>query len=79
MSFLSNSVLAFSMSTDAFAAAIGKGVAMRKPRFTTALRIGALFGVIETITPLIGWLIGLAAPLSITGLPSAFLRWSVAT
>ncbi len=66
MSFLSNSVLAFSMSTDAFAAAIGKGVAMRKPRFTTALRIGALFGVIETITPLIGWLIGLAASSFIT-------------
>jgi putative Mn2+ efflux pump MntP len=54
------------MSTDAFAAALGKGVAMRKPRFVEAMRIGAIFGVIETITPVIGWLIGLAASSFIT-------------
>ncbi|HEY4316175.1 MAG TPA: manganese efflux pump MntP [Herbaspirillum sp.] len=50
--------LALAMSTDAFAAAIGKGAAMHKPRFFHALRIGVLFGVIEAITPIIGWLIG---------------------
>ncbi len=49
------------MSTDAFAAAIGKGAAMRKPRFSDALRAGLIFGVIEAITPLIGWLLGRAA------------------
>ncbi len=49
------------MSTDAFAAAIGKGAAMRKPRLTDALRAGLIFGVIEAITPLIGWLLGRAA------------------
>jgi putative Mn2+ efflux pump MntP len=66
MSFISNSLLAFSMSTDAFAAAIGKGVAMRKPRLLEAARIGAIFGVVETITPVVGWIIGLAASSFIT-------------
>jgi putative Mn2+ efflux pump MntP len=51
-------LLALAMSTDAFAAAIGKGATMHKPRFFQALRIGLLFGVIEAATPIIGWLIG---------------------
>lgn len=50
--------LALAMSTDAFAAALGKGAAMHKPRFLQALRIGLLFGCIEAITPIIGWLLG---------------------
>ncbi|MDQ2823806.1 MAG: manganese efflux pump MntP [Pseudomonadota bacterium] len=50
--------LALAMSTDAFAAALGKGAAMQKPRFLQALRIGLLFGCIEAITPIIGWLLG---------------------
>lgn len=50
--------LALAMSTDAFAAALGKGAAMRQPRFLQALRIGLLFGCIEAITPIIGWLLG---------------------
>jgi putative Mn2+ efflux pump MntP len=54
-------MLALAMSTDAFAAAIGKGSSLHKPRITEALRMGLIFGVIETITPLIGWLIGSAA------------------
>ena len=35
------------MSTDAFAAAVGKGAAMHKPRFPDALRAGVIFGTIE--------------------------------
>ncbi len=49
------------MSTDAFAAAIGKGASLRHPRLSQALRTGLIFGVIEGITPLIGWAIGQAA------------------
>jgi putative Mn2+ efflux pump MntP len=49
------------MSTDAFAAAIGKSSSLHKPRLTEALRTGLIFGVIEAITPIIGWLIGQAA------------------
>jgi len=61
MNFAALVLLALAMSTDAFAAAIGKGAAMHKPRFFQALRIGLLFGVIEAITPLIGWAIGSVA------------------
>jgi putative Mn2+ efflux pump MntP len=53
--------LALAMSTDAFAAAIGKGSSLHKPRLTEALRTGLIFGVIEAITPVIGWFIGQAA------------------
>lgn len=61
MSFLSLVLLAFAMSTDAFAAAVGKGASLHKPRFLYALRTGLIFGVIEAITPVIGWFIGQAA------------------
>ncbi|WP_199508852.1 MULTISPECIES: manganese efflux pump MntP family protein [unclassified Psychrobacter] len=51
-------LLAFSMSTDAFSVAIGKGANLKNPRFTQALRLGLIFGIVEAITPLVGWLIG---------------------
>ena len=54
-------LLGFAMSTDAFAAAIGKGAAMTRPRFSQALRAGLIFGVIEAITPVLGWLLGRSA------------------
>ena len=54
-------LLGFAMSTDAFAAAIGKGAAMTRPRLSQALRVGLIFGVIEAITPVIGWLLGKSA------------------
>jgi manganese efflux pump family protein len=58
MNLISLVLLALAMSTDAFAAAIGKGAALGKVRLIQALKIGLLFGVIEAITPLIGWAIG---------------------
>lgn len=61
MSPLSILLIGLAMSTDAFAAAIGKGVAMGRPRLRDALRTGLIFGVIEAITPLLGWLLGKAA------------------
>ena len=66
MSLLSILLLGFAMSTDAFAAAIGKGAAMRAPRFPDALRAGLIFGVIEGLTPVIGWALGLAAAAYVT-------------
>jgi len=53
--------LAFAMSTDAFAAAIGKGATLHQPRLREALRTGLIFGVIEGFTPVVGWAIGLTA------------------
>lgn len=53
-------ILAFSMSADACAAAIARGASTR-PRFWTAIKSGAVFGIIEAITPLVGWALGLVA------------------
>ena len=53
-------VLSISMSTDAFAAAVGRG-ASHRPALGQALRAGLVFGVIEAITPIIGWSLGLIA------------------
>ena len=54
-------LLALSMSTDAFSVAISKGTSLKNPRFTEAFRMGVIFGSIEAITPIIGWLIGHSA------------------
>ena len=51
-------LLALAMSTDAFAAAVGKGAAMLRPRWRDALRTGAVFGAVATLTPLVGWALG---------------------
>ncbi|CAL1690628.1 putative manganese efflux pump MntP [Brevundimonas subvibrioides] len=53
-------ILSLSMSTDAFAAAVGRG-ASHRPSWKGAVRAGMVFGVIEAITPLIGWTLGLVA------------------
>ena len=61
MTFVSILLLGLAMSTDAFAAALGKGAAMLKPRWSEVLRISLIFGIVETLTPIIGWLLGSAA------------------
>lgn len=61
MNPVSIALLALAMSTDAFAAAVGKGMALRRPHWREALRTGAIFGVIESLTPVLGWALGLAA------------------
>lgn len=61
MNFLSITLLALAMSTDAFAAAVSKGTALQNPRWREALRTGAIFGTIEAVTPVIGWGLGLTA------------------
>lgn len=57
---LAIAVLSLSMSADAFAAAVGRG-AQHRPTLPQALRAGLVFGLIETITPLIGFALGIAA------------------
>ena len=61
MNLASTALLSLAMSTDAFAAAIGKGTALQNPRWREALRTGLIFGSIEATTPVIGWGLGLAA------------------
>lgn len=63
MNFASIAALALAMSTDAFAAAVGKGAALQRAHFKEALRTGLIFGVIECLTPVAGWALGtVAAP-----------------
>jgi putative Mn2+ efflux pump MntP len=50
----------FSLSTDAFAAALARGGAAPKVRLIDALRIGAVFGVSEGAMCLIGWSFAIA-------------------
>lgn len=61
MSFFAIVVLAFSMSMDAFAVSVGRGAALGRPRFSETIRTGVVFGVVEAITPVIGWAAGVAA------------------
>lgn len=61
MTPMSIGVLAVSMSIDAFIASLGRGANERRPNVGRAVRTGLVFGVIEAITPLIGWGAGMAA------------------
>ncbi|WP_439815520.1 manganese efflux pump MntP [Zavarzinia sp. CC-PAN008] len=61
MNSLALAGLALSMSADAFAASVAKGSALHRPRASEALRTGLLFGVVEAITPLLGWAAGYVA------------------
>ncbi|MDT8893898.1 manganese efflux pump MntP [Halomonas sp. I1] len=61
MSFASTFFLAFSMSSDAFVASLSKGAALsERPSLHDALRTGLVFGIIETLTPILGWTLGLS-------------------
>jgi putative Mn2+ efflux pump MntP len=66
MNLFSILLIAFAMSTDAFAVAISKGVAMARPTLPQAIRIGLIFGAIEALTPVIGWLLGSVASRAIS-------------
>ncbi|HEX9448226.1 MAG TPA: manganese efflux pump MntP family protein [Dongiaceae bacterium] len=71
MSFPVLLILAFSLSVDAFAAALAKGAAQRHHRLLDALKIGLVFGACEAITPAIGWLLGAA----LSGYIDAYDHW----
>ena len=61
MSPLSAAVIALSMSADAFAVSVAKGACEQTPSWRKAIRHGFIFGIIEAITPFLGWLAGRAA------------------
>lgn len=61
MNILSIALLALAMSTDAFAAAVCKGSVLHRPQLREAVRTGAIFGSIEAVTPIVGWLLGSVA------------------
>ena len=61
MSPVSIAVLALGMSVDALLAAMGRGAGATRPRLADAMKAGFVFGIVEMITPLIGWAAGMAA------------------
>ncbi len=61
MGVAATAALALSMSADAFAVSVSKGVCTTHPRLRDAARSGAIFGVVEAIAPLVGWSLGLIA------------------
>ena len=51
-------IIAVSLSMDAFAVSICKGLSTGKPRAGHCLTCGAWFGGFQALMPLIGWLLG---------------------
>ena len=61
MSPASVAILAIGLSVDSGIACIGRGAGELRPRLRSALVTGIVFGVVEAITPVIGWAAGVAA------------------
>lgn len=59
MSYATALVLAFSLSMDSFAAALGTGAVLRRPGLGDAMRVGLMFGGVQLAMPLIGFALGL--------------------
>lgn len=75
MTGLTIAVLAISMSVDAFVVSVGRGAALGRPRYSEALRTGAVFGLVEALTPLIGWAAGVAASRAASSMVEAVDHW----
>ena len=52
-------LLAFGLSMDAFAVAVGTGLAMDKPTMKKTLAVGLYFGIFQAGMPLIGYLLAI--------------------
>ena len=50
--------IALSLSMDAFAVSVCKGLDMKKINYAHAVIIGGFFGVFQAVMPLIGWAVG---------------------
>ena len=51
-------LIAFSLSADCFAVALGGSISQAKLRYAPVLRTALAFGIAQTLMPVIGWLIG---------------------
>ena len=58
MTLLTTILLALGMSVDAFAAALARGAGSLHYTWRQTVKTALIFGIVETITPLIGWLAG---------------------
>lgn len=51
-------IIAVSLSMDAFAVSVCKGLSVQRPRLSHCLTCGGWFGAFQAAMPLIGWLLG---------------------
>ena len=58
MNLFTTLLLALGMSVDAFAAALARGAGSLHYTWRQTVKTALIFGIVETITPLIGWLAG---------------------
>ena len=58
MNLFTTILLALGMSVDAFAAALARGAGSLHYTWRQTIKTALIFGIVETITPLIGWLVG---------------------
>jgi putative Mn2+ efflux pump MntP len=58
MSLISIFLLALALAADSFAASIAKGARLYRPTIWHALTVGALFGGVQVLMPLLGWQVG---------------------
>ena len=58
MNLFTTILLALGMSVDAFAAALARGAGSLHYTWRQTVKTALIFGIVETITPLIGWLVG---------------------
>ncbi|MFC4615930.1 manganese efflux pump MntP family protein [Cellulomonas algicola] len=59
-------LIALSLSADAFAVALGKGLHIRRLSFRDTAAIAVAFGAFQGLMPLLGWLLGVRLADSIT-------------
>lgn len=52
-------IIAVSLSMDAFAVSVCKGLSAGRPRLSHCLTCGGWFGAFQALMPLIGWLLGM--------------------
>jgi len=55
---LSISIIAFSLTFDTLAVSVGSGVREKEMRFQRGVIIAMIFGILQGLTPVIGWFIG---------------------
>ena len=54
-------LLSISMSADSFAVSVGRGTLSCRAKLLEVAKTGAVFAVVQALTPMIGWLIGSTA------------------
>ncbi len=58
MNYLSVILVALSLTFDTFAVSVSSGIVENKMRFWQGVKIASIFGILQGLMPVIGWLLG---------------------